>query len=324
VNVRSFALSPDGGLVPLEDADALAAWRAGGGPHWIDLSGGTPEEVASWLGTVGLDPELLSLLASRDGDMRVVPLPDAVLVEYPVLGTGDGPGARPFTALYLERLAITLDAGVQAGAPLPGQVAITRFRLPEGSASGLACALAVVHAGRLRRAAVALRAESDALSDRMDSDPWSVPMEQVLAAKRRVKALGRVGDEVLAVLELLKVSRAPVLPLGHLADRVQLAIETTRAMERDVDRLDGQLGDLRSRFEAAQQERTNQRLGQLTVISAIFLPLTLIAGIYGMNFDGMPELHLEYGYPMALGLMASIAGGLVWRLRSWWRASSRR
>jgi len=55
------------------------------------------------------------------------------------------------------------------------------------------------------------------------------------------------------------------------------------------------------------QDKTNQRLGLLTIISAIFLPLTLLAGIYGMNFDKRPELHFAYGYPVILGAMAAIA-----------------
>ena len=40
----------------------------------------------------------------------------------------------------------------------------------------------------------------------------------------------------------------------------------------------------------------------LTVVTAIFLPLTLIAGWYGMNFSYMPELHWRYGYPLVIGL----------------------
>jgi magnesium transporter len=56
----------------------------------------------------------------------------------------------------------------------------------------------------------------------------------------------------------------------------------------------------------------NQRLTALTIISAIFLPLTLLSGIYGMNFENMPELHLHYAYPALLGIMAAIVFGL-WR-----------
>jgi magnesium transporter len=50
-------------------------------------------------------------------------------------------------------------------------------------------------------------------------------------------------------------------------------------------------------------------------VTAIFIPLSFIAGVYGMNFDQMPELHRPWGYPMVLGLMAMLAAGLLWRFR---------
>ena len=70
-----------------------------------------------------------------------------------------------------------------------------------------------------------------------------------------------------------------------------------------------------------QQDRTNQRLAVLTVISAIFLPLTLLAGIYGMNFDVMPELHYRYAYPLVIGLMVAVAIGMIlyFRTRGWFK-----
>lgn len=50
----------------------------------------------------------------------------------------------------------------------------------------------------------------------------------------------------------------------------------------------------------------------LTVITAIFVPLTFIAGIYGMNFENMPELRYEYGYFFVWGAMLGIGGVLIW------------
>ena len=63
----------------------------------------------------------------------------------------------------------------------------------------------------------------------------------------------------------------------------------------------------------------NKRLSRLTIISAIFLPLTLLAGIYGMNFEVMPELDLSWGYPALLGVMGGIALLLLlwFRWRGW-------
>ena len=58
----------------------------------------------------------------------------------------------------------------------------------------------------------------------------------------------------------------------------------------------------------------------LTVIATLFIPLTFIASIYGMNFEGMPELRWRWGYPVALGAMAVTAAGMLlyFRRRGWW------
>ncbi len=68
-----------------------------------------------------------------------------------------------------------------------------------------------------------------------------------------------------------------------------------------------------------ESQRTNEVMRVLTVFSVIFLPLNLIAGIYGMNFDFMPELKHPYGYPLALGLMILVAGSVAfWIVRRGW------
>ena len=55
----------------------------------------------------------------------------------------------------------------------------------------------------------------------------------------------------------------------------------------------------------------NEIMKVLTVVSAVFIPLTFIAGLYGMNFDHIPELHYPNGYFYALGAMAFIGIALV-------------
>jgi magnesium transporter len=57
--------------------------------------------------------------------------------------------------------------------------------------------------------------------------------------------------------------------------------------------------------------KTNDIVKFLTIFSAIWLPLSFIAGVYGMNFEYMPELHSRHGYYLTLGVMALIAAGLI-------------
>ncbi len=65
--------------------------------------------------------------------------------------------------------------------------------------------------------------------------------------------------------------------------------------------------------------RTNEIMKTLTIFAAIFIPLTFMAGVYGMNFRIMPELGWRWGYPFALGMMTLVAGGLLvyFRRRGW-------
>ncbi|MGE0400590.1 MAG: magnesium/cobalt transporter CorA, partial [Kofleriaceae bacterium] len=66
-------------------------------------------------------------------------------------------------------------------------------------------------------------------------------------------------------------------------------------------------------YLSVQSNRMNEVMKTLTLMSTVMLPLTFIAGVYGMNFDNMPELHHRFGYAGALGLMAvTTIGILLW------------
>jgi magnesium transporter len=61
--------------------------------------------------------------------------------------------------------------------------------------------------------------------------------------------------------------------------------------------------------------RLNAVMKVLTIITTIFMPLSFIASIYGMNFEHMPELKWQYGYYVVLCAIAAICGTVYWRLR---------
>ena len=76
-------------------------------------------------------------------------------------------------------------------------------------------------------------------------------------------------------------------------------------------------------YLSAVSHRLNEIIRVLTVISTIFIPLTFITSLYGMNFQYMPELHSHWGYPLVLLAMAALAALMVlwfWR-RGWLRRS---
>lgn len=80
--------------------------------------------------------------------------------------------------------------------------------------------------------------------------------------------------------------------LNQLLDSVEFQLET--------------LNGFQEMFHAESSQRLNNVMRLLTVISTIFIPLTFIVGIYGMNFDYMPELRWHYGYHLVLGFMFAV------------------
>lgn len=143
--------------------------------------------------------------------------------------------------------------------------------------------------------------------------------------------------------ELLELRRS-VWPQRHVVNLLSrgggepIVGETARALLRDsYDRLMQVLETIETYRElssglmdiylSALGQKTNEVMKTLTVISTIFIPLTFVAGIYGMNFNterspfNMPELNWFWGYPFCLAVMATIAGGSIfffWR-RGWFR-----
>ncbi|MBU8882166.1 magnesium transporter CorA [Flavobacteriaceae bacterium JJC] len=75
----------------------------------------------------------------------------------------------------------------------------------------------------------------------------------------------------------------------------------------DFEHLNAQVTNLISMFLAMSDQKANQVMKVLAIYSMYFFPITFIAGIYGMNFDNMPELHHPLGYFLTLGLMAFIS-----------------
>ncbi len=72
-------------------------------------------------------------------------------------------------------------------------------------------------------------------------------------------------------------------------------------------------------YLSSLSNRMNAVMKVLTIIATIFIPLTFIAGVYGMNFEHMPELKWRWGYPAVLLLMLAVAGAMVvyFRKKKW-------
>ncbi len=87
----------------------------------------------------------------------------------------------------------------------------------------------------------------------------------------------------------------------------QKCLELLEQIEYDLTSLDS----ASNFYFSAQNQKMNQVMKTLTVVSVFFMPLTFIVGIYGMNFDNMPELHWHYGYFLVLAFMLLLLLGMI-------------
>ncbi len=144
------------------------------------------------------------------------------------------------------------------------------------------------------------------LSLQIDEDPDDIELEDIILAKRKIYLLANIIEDQHITLGLIpKINWSDDVRI--VETEINKVVNQFRFLHNAVNRLEEKIRELQLHYQLILQEKGNKRLNTLTVIQAIFVPLTLIAGIYGMNFMVMPELKWVNGYYIILGFMATLA-----------------
>jgi magnesium transporter len=144
------------------------------------------------------------------------------------------------------------------------------------------------------------------LQDLVVSDPQPETLRRIHSLKRQLLFLRRAVWPLREVTNNLSRSECPFLQestkvfFRDVYDHVVQIVDTIETLREMVSAsLDIYLSSISYRLNAVMKV--------LTIITTIFMPLTFIVGIYGMNFEHMPELKWEWGYPLIIGVMVMIA-----------------
>ncbi len=143
-------------------------------------------------------------------------------------------------------------------------------------------------------------------------------LERIHRLKREIVFMRKNVWPLREVFSGMTKSESPLVTGGtrvYLRDLYEHAVQTIDAVETMRDTLSGAL-DI---YVSSQGNRMNETMRVLTVIATIFMPLTFMAGIYGMNFELMPELRWRYGYAGAWAVMLTVGLGmtLYFKRRKW-------
>ncbi len=154
----------------------------------------------------------------------------------------------------------------------------------------------------------------DAIDAEVLDDPGEEIVQRISKLKRSLQRLRRIALHQREVM--LRLSR------GEFAVIAERALPFFRDIHdhcvRVADLSDSYRERLSNAFDvylSILSNRMNQAMRALSAVATVMLPLTFIAGLYGMNFEHMPELHWHYGYLWALGLMGTVGAATVWYFR---------
>lgn len=301
-----YRLRPDAPPEPV-GLDAVDG-PSGEGFVWIHLNLGIPS-LAEWLAaSPRLGDPARELLASRDPTTRIVTFASGLAacladLKRELPGHGDGTATGILT-LYCDRtLVIT-------GRRAPMQTIET---LRREVLDGRHCASAVAFVAALfRRLADTFSFLVTALGDEVDRLAEIVAMGDEALPIREVAAL-RV--RIIRVRRQLHVGRHAVLRLTAHPPRwlqpeetalIRDSIETLAAVGDDLESTQERAKLLHEELGTGLAEATNRNLYLLSVIAAIFLPLTLITGIFGMNVGGLPWVRDGTGFLWVMLAMGGI------------------
>lgn len=160
--------------------------------------------------------------------------------------------------------------------------------------------------------------EMDLLEDLVLSDPQPKTLSRLLELKHCVMILRRILSPQRELINRLSRDEFPMIDRQsriYFRDIYDHFVRTQELIDAIRDIATGAL-DI---YLSSTSNRLNQIMKALTVVSTIFLPLSFVAGVYGMNFQAMPEIYWKYGYLMAWGIFSLIFIGMLafFKWRKW-------
>ncbi|MFT4584630.1 MAG: magnesium transporter [Gammaproteobacteria bacterium] len=313
--IRAMLYNPSSNSISKGSVELIEQWRADRNSLlWVDLDDedvGNERELL--LGTFEIHP-----LAVQDAlrDRRPPKMEDFANIKFILLrGLSAETENIDFGVIQLalfvgERLLITRHKLRSVSTERVWQDALSDNTYFENGSGGLAIRLM----GRVVRRFITVLLELESRLDELENEVFDRPRDALLSEltryKSRLKQLRRVARYHLQIAAELKTDPGQFIS----AELRHEIVEVYEQLERSLSLAELYYefaDDLINGYLAFASHKLNQIMRVLTVFTVIFVPLTFLAGIYGMNFDNMPELHMKMGYFVVLGVMAVIVIGQI-------------
>lgn len=305
---RAFRVKTDRHLDPC-DIEEIGRTE---GPHWLALNWTDQQSLSELLASLGLPPLVIEACLDTTPAVSLQAYEDSLFIGFPANISSDSAQRTHLRLVCLPDIIITIQEK-----PVPTlENIITQYqdslRFHAADTSSILYQILDHLIDEDMAQTLRTREELDRLEAMMDRELYDELTDQILPVKRRLMRLAATLEDQLYCFSALQTIESESFSVEGLLDYYRDAISHLEHATRSVSRQQSRLNVIQQEIQFYMQEKTNDRLRLLTVVSTIFIPLTLITGIYGMNFRHMPELEWGFGYYGVLLVMFGIAVAMLW------------
>ena len=321
--IRTMLYQPATRAVTTGNEDLLSSWQQQSGAIvWADFSDNAPEiEQHALVEAFGLHPLAIQDAQRSRHQPKIEVFPDNVFILLKGLGP-DAPGFEFETiqiAMFIgNNFLVTRHSGPSPSIDRLWLALLQEGSLFAGGPAALALRLSRISVDRYLNRLLTLEPRLEDLEQEIVATPRDEILAELMGFKTNLRKFRRVLlYHVQVFLELLNNP-----PPQMRAERVHEIRDVFEHQERanSLATLYYEVAsDLIDGYISLASHRLNNIMKVLTIVTVIFVPLSFLAGIYGMNFEYMPELKSHSGYFMLLGVMSAIVATLllVFRRKRW-------
>jgi magnesium transporter len=313
LRVTSYTIQED---LHLEEetatAEALHERLKDGRPRWVDIVGPVDDELRSILTPLVHDAVIIEDFILKERNLPVAHSEKELYFEFPIIRDMVTFDHEYISFLCMPHLLITIhDHEIEVLNKL-SQDLCKHLHLQRATIASLLFNLMAELVEKNHFLYMDQREKITKLSNKVIKGQNSIDVRAILHLKKNIGRINIMIEDQLYCINTIQIYEGVAFDIGKQRRNFNNLEDEIRNGFRFLSRYENRLEDIHKHYELMLQEKTNNRLKVLTIVAAIFLPLNLLAGIYGMNFEYIPTLDWAFGYHTAIALMIIVAVAMVY------------
>ena len=298
--------SQDGAIIKTNPKNEAGNWSDS---EWIDIRFSNRKEIESFFTGNSKYEKMLECFAHPEQFPFVNTFEDFIVLSFSISSSHDIFKAEYITVVLGDSKLLTL---IPMSSGLLNEKSLISFnpQVYPNLRNYLFYALTakILAQGNENMSIARLRLQS--VEHKLANNQDQLTSEEVMTCERDINQLSDIIEDQYVGFELLTSLRSSAFSQEEMQKASKL-MKGYEPLNRAMLRLEKKAESLRIQYTIIQQEKSTRKINTLTIIQAVFVPLTFIAGVYGMNFIHMPELSWPYGYLLVWIVFIGLAVGLM-------------